>query len=561
MFARLDQYDGATLTQCTFTGNSAGRLQNWGRGGAVHATLLGEPMAGRLIFFDCEFVSNVALESGGAIFNDSGAPLFLGCSFTSNNALGCGGEGGGAMASGGNPSVADSTFTANTAVCGSGGAINIHSDAETGVTVNNSTFIANTSGASDERIGGGAIFAQVRNLILTDCTFENNSIPEGSGGAVNADTSRLDIDGCTFRNNRARSGGGLRGSPAEGGEIVRSTWEGNSAEQGGAVYLDWSGDVVLLAKSTFRGNSAREGGALYSRASASLVNCIFADNVARPGQGGAVQAEAADLRLTNCTVADNHTPSQADGAGIYNSDARVTITNTVLLANIGGNEVRSESEQLFTVSGTSSVAYSCVEGWTGALGGDGNIGEDPLLLDLHPLPDSPCINGGSNYAPALPIDDLDENARVQNCRVDMGAYESSHWPISAGDCNGNESRDDCDVYYDSSDDCNENHVPDECDPGASLDCNGNRVLDECDIARGDASDDNINTIPDACEARGDFNGDGEVSLIDYATLFACLNGPSVDIGDGCFEEDLSGDSAVDLIDVAFLFNQVGQPPP
>ena len=93
------------------------------------------------------------------------------------------------------------------------------------------------------------------------------------------------------------------------------------------------------------------------------------------------------------------------------------------------------------------------------------------------------------------------------------------------------------------------------------DCNANGFPDECDIARGAADDENGNGIPDACEARGDFNGDGGVNLIDYAALFACLDGPTGDIGESCSEEDLSSDSAVDLIDVAFFFNHVGQPPP
>jgi hypothetical protein len=92
------------------------------------------------------------------------------------------------------------------------------------------------------------------------------------------------------------------------------------------------------------------------------------------------------------------------------------------------------------------------------------------------------------------------------------------------------------------------------------DCNRNGLPDKCEIARGER-DDNTNSIPDICEARGDFNGDGGVNLIDYAQLFACLDGPDGGIGEGCFEEDLSGDNAVDLIGLAFFFNQAGQPPP
>ena len=82
--------------------------------------------------------------------------------------------------------------------------------------------------------------------------------------------------------------------------------------------------------------------------------------------------------------------------------------------------------------------YSCVRGWTGALGGVGNSGDDPLFVDsigpdglegtgdedFRLSPNSPLINAGDpSYVPDSEDADLDGHARTLCNRVDMGAYE------------------------------------------------------------------------------------------------------------------------------------------
>lgn len=237
-----------------------------------------------------------------------------------------------------------------------------------------------------------------------------------------------------------------------------------------------------------------------------LANCWFSSNISNY-VGGAICNDSGGATLANCTFSANSADSM--GGGIYGGSQPVT--GCIFWGNSDGGGT-DESAQID--AGTPDINYSCVQGWTGGLGGVGNMGLDPLLADpdgpddvpgtadddLHLLPGSPAINAGSNYVPQLPGEDFEGNPRLQNCRVDLGPYESPYVPASFADCNTNGVDDDCEVYNGTSQDCNENHLPDECESGGtSTDCNTNGVWDACDIWAGTSEDCNDNDVPDECE--------------------------------------------------------------
>jgi hypothetical protein len=248
---------------------------------------------------------------------------------------------------------------------------------------------------------------------------------------------------------------------------------------------------------------------------------------------------------------------------VYNTiDSDPVLRNCILWANLGdadgdsGGPFTDESAQIDDDgTGTVTVGYSLVQGWTGALGGTGNIDGDPLFVDvdgadevagtedddLRLLPGSPCIDAGNDTvvppdttdldgdfdtAERIPLDRagmprfLDDPDTVDTgvadppsytAVVDMGAYE--YFP----DCNRNDLPDECDrncsalngdcdlLGCGQSADCNTNEIPDECDIADCVaypdcdDCNLNGVPDSCDIAGGASLDVNpVDGVPDGC---------------------------------------------------------------
>jgi len=155
------------------------------------------------------------------------------------------------------------------------------------------------------------------------------------------------------------------------------------------------------------------------------------------GGGGVLSIGDCEPVLTNCTISDNSATGY--GGGIW-SDTGEPVTPTKVTASIPtldncivwGNSDRTNSGENTQVKGDGPVInYSCIQGWSGALGGTGNKGNDPLFInaaggDYHLSPASLCIDAGNpNYIPSSPNEtDLDGNPRIVNGIVDMGAYEA-----------------------------------------------------------------------------------------------------------------------------------------
>jgi hypothetical protein len=121
----------------------------------------------------------------------------------------------------------------------------------------------------------------------------------------------------------------------------------------------------------FSNNFNGYGGGIYNRfGDITLINCLLVGNCATY-EGGGIHSTSGNLTLINCTLCDNI------GGGMNGNPwyTYVTLTNCIFSNNGGTSEYEQIGRGIFTIN------YSCIQGWTGNLGGIGNIDVDPDFSD------------------------------------------------------------------------------------------------------------------------------------------------------------------------------------
>ena len=267
----------------------------------------------------------------------------------------------------------------------------------------------------------------------------NYSSSNGNGGGLYIETSGSPtIRNCVFEDNLARYGGGAYCSASSNPTFVNCIFRANLAD----VY----------------GSGEGGGLRLNNQSNPSLYNCLFIGNRAASSGGGLFYRYGTVPTLTNCTFVMNHA---TNGGGVYgnNSSTEFFVNNSVFWGNTrylwGEGDVADEMGQIMNCGGI-DINYSCVQEWSGTLGGVGNIGDDPLLVDPDGPDDilatadddvrlgvgSPCVDVGDNAAlPTWLLIDAAGEPRIQNGIVDMGAFEQGSAPAMPGDCDGDDDVD------------------------------------------------------------------------------------------------------------------------
>ncbi len=271
--------------------------------------------------------------------------------------------------------------------------------------------------------------------------YDENNYHVVTGSATN---STAILDGFTITGGNANGGyphsygGGLYNNA--GSPTIRScTFINNTTSTlGGGMYNFMNSSAPLLTNCIFKSNmSAGSGGAISNSGRPTLINCLLTGNTA--GNGGAINSSNL-ITLINCTIAANSAPT-GDGGGIFCLGTLPSLTNCILWANTDIGGTPNEAAQIYVYSGTPAINYTCIQGWTGTYGGTGNIGDDPLFVDIDGpdnivgndddnarlLYGSPCLDTGDNSAvPGYITSDLDGDSRIQNTTVDMGPYEGAN---------------------------------------------------------------------------------------------------------------------------------------
>jgi parallel beta-helix repeat protein len=329
-------------------------------------------------------------DCGGGMYNDAGRPAISNCTFSRNFAH-CGG--GIYNANGSAPSVTNCTFSGNSA--GIGGAMHNYMSAPT---VANCTFSGNS--ASND---SGGMHNHASNPVVTNCTFSGNVSPSGAGGLGNYAGSNSTVSNCTFSGNIANSGGGIYNTVGSSPRVTNCTFTGNTGTAAGGGMGGDTGSSATVTNCVFSGNSAGDRGGgmdINLSSSPSVTNCTFSGNSAGARGGGLSIINGSGPTITNCAFTGNSAANGGGmsiingsaptvnnstfsgnlandfGGGMYNSDSASTVCNAILWNNVDSGGM-DESAQVHILSGSLAIQYSCVEGWTGSLGGLGNIGDDP----------------------------------------------------------------------------------------------------------------------------------------------------------------------------------------
>ena len=290
----------------------------------------------------------------------------------------------------------------------------------------------NADASSADPTGGALIVGNGGELLCSDCRFQSSSAANG-GAIVNRGVIR--IASSIFVRNNAFFGGAILN---QGELFLRSTlfienWNFGGASRGGAIvsngtyfeaietsFLHCRNENVggalniagqsRIAGCQFVGNQSALGGAVFAGGDTSIVDSLVVGNQSSLDSGG-LALSSGSARVEQCAIIGNIAGSR--GGGIRTESASTIIANSILWTNADSNGA-SESAQFTSEGGSWAINYVAVQGWTGALGGVGNIGDDPLF-----------VGGPSGVWTAEPIYDFNEG---KTTAIDASAsWQPNEW--------------------------------------------------------------------------------------------------------------------------------------
>ena len=329
-----------TVTDCEFSENTAK-----GNGGAIYG---GSNGTMTITTTDgSTFTGNTTSSNGGAICIGTGLLTVKGYEFIENEAV----YGGAIRVNGDanvEAVIEDSVFTKNAAGY-NGGAISNASkktyedETQAACTIANCEFSENTSAKH-----GGAIFHENSVMSVSDSTFTANSAITGNGGAMYPDAkSTLNIDVCKFDGNVAAGNGGaiynaggsttvITGDSSDLAIFANNTAIAETTDRGGGAICIGSG-TVSVSDYAFENNQGVKGGAIYSQGELEITDTSFTGNEST-ADGGAIYGKNGSLTMTNTndSVFDGNTATGMGGA-IYMDVGTISVTGYEFTNNTGTN--------------------------------------------------------------------------------------------------------------------------------------------------------------------------------------------------------------------------------
>ncbi|MEZ4733567.1 MAG: CSLREA domain-containing protein [Caldilineaceae bacterium] len=464
--AAADQGGGALFTDggalSVFNATIAGNMADGasGSGGGILAV-----PGSTLEITGGTLISNTASRAGGAIelngtMTDTVTATLNGVAMLNNMAGPAPGNGGALHITGvANVTVNGGLIMGNMATAEGGGLWN---SAVGTLTVDGAKITDNTASGNDADQGGGGLFNDGGDLMVSNTIVRGNSADgaAGSGGGILNNGGTLTVMDSTIAGNRSnRAGGGVEDNA---GELVRlqnvrllKNSTGAAPGNGGALHITGAGTVAVVDSTVAENSAAAEGGGLWNSAVGTLtvsgttlnknMTTNSTDDTGAAAQGGgALFNDGGQLTVSNSTITGNMA-NNGNGGGLLNAAGTSTVVNVTVFMN--------DSSGIANATGTVNLANSLVAAngadcvgpisTNGApnLDSDGSCGAtitgDPLLgmlannggktATLALLAGSPALDAGDNdICAAPPVNGVDQRGvlRPQGDRCDLGAYEA-----------------------------------------------------------------------------------------------------------------------------------------
>ena len=357
------------------------------------------------------------------------------------------------------------------------------------LTVNNSSFINDSSGVDPDELGKGGGIYNNATLTVNNSSFTNDITRNGGGidnnyngglivnssnftdntsdfGNVIWNSNKLAVNNSNFTSNTAiYIGGGIFNEAAGVSTMNNDTFTNNTAVYdcgGGIANVD---GTITVAGSTFKNNTATnapyggDGGGIYNSSNESntegiaiVTGSTFTGNAAVNGGSIYSAPDNGAVYSSNTLVVIGSTFTQniaTDGGGIYNNAGTLKLNNTIVATNTGGDisgQIDPSSSNNLIGDGTGITTLSSLN--TSNLIGTTAHPINPMLgpLDYYGgpnqtmalLPGSPAIDAGSNTLAVDPATGqplaYDQRGvgfpRIVNGTVDIGAFESQGFTLT-----------------------------------------------------------------------------------------------------------------------------------
>ena len=186
----------------------------------------------------------------------------------------------------------------------------------------------------------GILIQNVSILSIEGLVFLSGNTTIGTVALKIIDSNRVLIHNVGFLGSYSffESFTGLRITSSDTITVTSCSFEGNTADNGGAIYVTAESNLTLDA-STFIGNNAtRHGGAIYASGSnLTLSDNMFSNNTAVRGNGG-VMYVTAESNVTISDTAFTQNRAARNGGAVYSEDSIVSIYGSTRKSSILSSE-------------------------------------------------------------------------------------------------------------------------------------------------------------------------------------------------------------------------------